>query len=199
MFLKTIADAKLLSTANELFVLRDAPAPVCLSLAKTMVDYLTADVHNEDITLLSKEHAQFVIQIIGPAFKLPIHSTSAEVIFSAIDLYQKWMNLATAPAPIQQFSQFFTKKMCQQLSLVFQSRRLSPNSNEFAIHVRLCQNVLAIFSKSARAPPHKMTETKWNEFLCRIFLGICDEVMKVERAFPLITFCKIYSKRNPCT
>ena len=68
--------------------------------------------------------------------------------------------------------------MCCHLSFVFENRNISANSSEFQVHVSLCQRVLGIYSKSARSPPPSISEIDWNEFLCRIFLGICDEVMR---------------------
>ena len=108
MFLKTIGDASLLDT-NELFVLRDAPDDTCLSLASTMVKYLSAEVANEEKTLLTRPHVEWVMQILGRAFSLPIKSRSEKVISGAIKLYQKWMHLPTAPQPIQKDALFFTK------------------------------------------------------------------------------------------
>eukprot|EP01084_Bolivina_argentea_P292192 502271_1 len=178
MFLKTIGDAKLLNTKNELFVLRDAPHDTCLRLAETMVKYLLADVANEEKTLLTKSHVEWVMQILGRAFRLPIQHKSEKVISGAISLYRKWMHLPTAPIPIQQESLYFTKKMCCHLSFVFENRNISANSSEFQVHVSLCQRVLGIYSKSARTPPPAISEIDWNEFLCRIFLGICSEIMK---------------------
>eukprot|EP01083_Nonionella_stella_P190691 706223_1 len=168
MFLKTIGDAKLLNTKNELFVLRDAPHDTCLRLAETMVKYLLADVANEEKTLLTKSHVEWVMQILGRAFRLPIQHKSEKVISGAISLYRKWMHLPTAPIPIQQESLYFTKKMCCHLSFVFENRNISANSSEFQVHVSLCQRVLGIYSKSARTPPPAISEIDWNEFLCRI-------------------------------
>ena len=112
MFLKTIGDAQLLDT-DELFVLRDAPHNTCLRLAETMVQYLSADVINEEKTLLTKSHVEWVMQIFGRAFSLPIQGRSEKVISGAISLYRKWMHLPTAPKPIQKEALYFTKvKMC---------------------------------------------------------------------------------------
>ncbi len=182
MFLKTIGDAKLLDT-NELFVLKDAPHETCLRLADTMVKYLLADVANEEKTCLTESHCEWVMQILGRAFRLPIKQTSEKVLSGAISLYRKWMHLPTAPQPIQQIRNtthtlILTQKMCCHLSFVFENRNISANSSEFQVHVSLCQRVLGIYSKSARTPPPEISEIDWNEFLCRIFLGICDEVMR---------------------
>lgn len=68
--------------------------------------------------------------------------------------------------------------MCCHLSFVFENRNISASSPEFQMHVSFCQRVLGIYSKSARSPPPHISEVNWNEFLCRIFLGICDEVMR---------------------
>ena len=109
MFLRTIGDAHLLDT-NELFVLRDAPDDTCLRLADTMVKYLSADVANEEKTLLSKSHIEWVMQIFGRPFSLPIQQGRSEkVISGAISLYKKWMHLPTAPIPIQKDALYFTK------------------------------------------------------------------------------------------
>ena len=69
--------------------------------------------------------------------------------------------------------------MCRNLSFIFKNRPIAPSSPEFTTHVKLCYLVLEIFSKSARDPPNGVERTPWNEYLCRIFLGICEEVMKV--------------------
>ncbi len=117
MFLKTIGDASLLDT-DELFVLRDAPDDTCLSLAATMVKYLSADVANEEKTLLTKAHCEWVMQIFGRAFSLPIQQGRSEkVISGAISLYKKWMHLPTAPQPIQKDALYFTK-VCMYLCIV---------------------------------------------------------------------------------
>ena len=109
MFLKTIGDAKLLDT-NELFVLRDVPDDPCLRMADEMVKYFMADTLNEEKTLITEDHIEWVMQIFGRAFKLPIKSDkSIKVLSGAIALYTKWMHLPTAPQPIQKKALYFTK------------------------------------------------------------------------------------------
>ena len=109
MFLKTIGDASLLDT-DEVFVLKDVPDDTCLSLASAMVKYLSADVANEEKTLSTKANVEWVMQIFGRTFSLPIHSGRSEkVISGAISLYKKWMHLPTAPQPIQKDALYFTK------------------------------------------------------------------------------------------
>eukprot|EP00484_Ammonia_sp_Unknown_P001143 CAMPEP_0197023226 /NCGR_PEP_ID=MMETSP1384-20130603/3991_1 /TAXON_ID=29189 /ORGANISM="Ammonia sp." /LENGTH=1535 /DNA_ID=CAMNT_0042451417 /DNA_START=138 /DNA_END=4745 /DNA_ORIENTATION=+ len=143
-----------------------------------MVGYLLKDVANEESTLKTREHCEWVMQIFGRCFSLPITNKSRTVISGAITLYKKWMHLPTAPQPIQKEPLYFSKKMCCHLSFVFGDRGISAVTNEFQVHVVICQRVLGIYSKSARAPPPNVTDVEWNEFLARIFLGICDEVMK---------------------
>ena len=108
MFLKTIGDAGLLDT-NELFVLEEAPSQIGLRLAETIVTYLIQDVDNEEKTLKSANHVEWVMQIFGRAFSLPITDRSKKVISDAISLYKKWMHLPTAPKPIQKEPLYFTK------------------------------------------------------------------------------------------
>ena len=118
MFLKTIGDASLLDT-DELFVLKDAPDDTCLSLAATMVKYLSSDVSHEEKTLLTREHCEWVMQIFGRAFSLPIHGRSEKVISGAIVLYKKWMHLPTAPQPIQKDALYFTKVSGSCITILF--------------------------------------------------------------------------------
>ena len=115
MFLKTIGDAKLLDT-DEHFILRDVPDDTCLSLASSMIKYLSVDVANEEKTLLTREHVKWVMQIFGRAFRLPITSRSEKVISGAINLYRKWMHWPTAPRPIQNDSLYFTKVCCSRFN-----------------------------------------------------------------------------------
>ena len=182
MYLKSIQELKLLPNdvyPSELDVLRDVPWSVGLDLGRTTINHLRSNQRNEDMMLLTKSHVEWVMQIIGHTFKLPINDKTQNTIGGGIKLYEKWMHHELAPAPIQQYPQFFAKRMCCHLSLIFKDRNISRESQDFQLHITLCQRVLAIYSESARCPPNGVIASKWNEFLCRIFLGICNEIMKV--------------------
>eukprot|EP00485_Elphidium_margaritaceum_P022926 CAMPEP_0202713198 /NCGR_PEP_ID=MMETSP1385-20130828/51456_1 /ASSEMBLY_ACC=CAM_ASM_000861 /TAXON_ID=933848 /ORGANISM="Elphidium margaritaceum" /LENGTH=64 /DNA_ID=CAMNT_0049373477 /DNA_START=33 /DNA_END=223 /DNA_ORIENTATION=+ len=64
MFLRSIGDANLLDT-SELFALRNVPDDYSLRLAQTTVDYFTKSSANQAKTLLSKEHCELFMEIIG--------------------------------------------------------------------------------------------------------------------------------------
>ena len=145
MFLHTIGQAKLLPT-NELYVLKQVPPSATLTLSKTIVDYLNKP-QSEERTLLSKDHVDWILQVLGHTFTLPILSRASNVISDAIDIYKRWMNPKTQPKPIRRHNEYFIKKMCCHLSLIFQKRNIAPTSPDFDIHVKLCQRVLGIYKK----------------------------------------------------
>ena len=182
MYLRSIQELKLLPAdvyPPELDVLRDVPPTVGLDLARTTINHLRKQQKNEDMMLLTKQHVEWVMQIIGHTFKLPISTKTQETIGNGIKLYEKWMHHELAPAPIQQYPQYFAKRMCCHLSLIFRDRNIHYESQSFQLHITLCQRVLAIYSESARCPPNGVIASKWNQFLSRIFLGICNDIMKV--------------------
>ncbi|ETO27762.1 rap/ran GTPase-activating protein [Reticulomyxa filosa] len=144
-----------------------------------MVSFLMQKAH-EDATLLSKEHVEWVMQITGHAFSLTINESVNRILDNATQIYERCKKKYNKALQKKKKK----RKMCGHLSFVFKTRDITPENPMFAKHVELCRRVLSIYSRSARSPPKAVDITKWNEFLCRVFLGICSEVMKMtgERA-----------------
>ena len=67
--------------------------------------------------------------------------------------------------------------MCKHLSCVFRRRDIRPDTEEFHTHKKLCKRVLGVYSTSARYPPGSVKTHEWNEYLAKIFIGICGEVV----------------------
>ena len=69
------------------------------------------------------------------------------------------------------------QKMCKHLSFVFRRRGIKPDTGEFSTHKHLCKRVLGVYSTSARWPPGTVKRHEWNEYLAKLLIGICGEVV----------------------
>ena len=91
--------------------MRDIPARFGLKICETMVEYLY-DRKNEKIMLLTREHVEWVMEILGHSFNLDITNNSAVVLNNAIEIYKRWIvpdNKYSAPKPIIHNSEYFTR------------------------------------------------------------------------------------------
>lgn len=183
MILPWIAQLGLLKSNEDKNILRDFPLSVKRVVVSEIVKYV-AKKYSEAIKLLTTPaHVNFIMEIIGQSFQLPIQDH--EVINMAIDIYHKWLFSRERPQPIIEDTQTFIREIFRHFSFLFVQREGQTNS-VLKDHIYLCNRVLDIFLQMGMHGD-MMDETSWNHILL-IILGITDSTLRGKKGLTELNY-----------
>jgi len=128
--------------------------------------------------LISVQHVQWVMEIIGQGFALPPTEENVKIIQNACAIYTQWLLDSTSRPYIIQVKegksveQIFWQKIFHHFSLLFKI-----NDKTTVYHQELCKQVLSVISMAERTLSSKFSEETWI-ILLKVLLGISDYLLR---------------------
>eukprot|EP01091_Cochliopodium_minus_P015427 TRINITY_DN5489_c0_g1_i1.p1 TRINITY_DN5489_c0_g1~~TRINITY_DN5489_c0_g1_i1.p1 ORF type:complete len:1118 (+),score=337.64 TRINITY_DN5489_c0_g1_i1:43-3396(+) len=176
MYLQHIIDLEFLVPENETKIFFVFPIEARKVFAKQAAEVLLKG-QTPPSSLATPTHLSTMMESIGQAFDLPLIDGGSPIVEQAISCYKKWLlEELFKPPPLLNDEQYFYKKCFRHMSLLFRPRGPKlENSN----HVELCIEVINIYDEASKVLKDVLTVASWEELL-KIFLGICDSLLKIQ-------------------